>query len=73
MPPQLPIALSGRRSQAGGATEAIARGCHWLVEATAEGTSFKPSPIGLYFAKLWYWERLYPIIFTVGALERRRP
>ena len=27
-----------------------------------------PSPIGLYFAKLWYHEKLYPLIFTVSAL-----
>ncbi len=26
------------------------------------------SPIGFYFAKLWYYERLYPLIFTVAAL-----
>ncbi|MBI4606721.1 MAG: squalene--hopene cyclase [Planctomycetes bacterium] len=49
---------------------ALARACRWLVEATAEGTRFPPAPIGLYFAKLWYWEKLYPIIFTVSALGR---
>jgi squalene-hopene/tetraprenyl-beta-curcumene cyclase len=26
------------------------------------------SPIGLYFAKLWYYEKLYPLVFTVSAL-----
>lgn len=57
---------------AGGAEEAVARGCRWLAERTAEGTSFEPSPIGLYFAKLWYWDRLYPLIFTVAALGRAR-
>jgi squalene-hopene/tetraprenyl-beta-curcumene cyclase len=57
---------------AGGADEAVARGCRWLAERTAEGTAFEPSPIGLYFAKLWYWDRLYPLIFTVGALSRAR-
>ena len=30
----------------------------------------EPSPIGFYFAKLWYFERLYPLIFTVAALGR---
>jgi squalene-hopene/tetraprenyl-beta-curcumene cyclase len=30
----------------------------------------QPTPIGFYFAKLWYYERLYPLIFTVGALGR---
>jgi squalene-hopene/tetraprenyl-beta-curcumene cyclase len=28
----------------------------------------EPSPIGFYFAKLWYYEKLYPLIFTVSAL-----
>lgn len=49
---------------------AIARAAGWLAERTAEGTRFEPAPIGLYFAKLWYWERLYPLIFTVAALRR---
>lgn len=49
---------------------AIVRGVHWLIEHTARGTNFPPSPIGFYFAKLWYYEKLYPIIFTVAALER---
>jgi squalene-hopene/tetraprenyl-beta-curcumene cyclase len=48
----------------------VERGCRWLAERTAEGTNFEPAPIGLYFAKLWYWERLYPLIFTAGALGR---
>jgi squalene-hopene/tetraprenyl-beta-curcumene cyclase len=55
---------------AGGAEESVARGCRFLAERTAEGTTFEPSPIGLYFAKLWYWDRLYPLIFTVAALGR---
>ncbi|MCP4712470.1 MAG: squalene--hopene cyclase [Planctomycetes bacterium] len=48
---------------------AIEAGIDWLGEKTEEGARFEPSPIGLYFAKLWYYERLYPVIFTVGALE----
>jgi len=47
---------------------AIERGCAWLIEHTEHGTVFEPAPIGLYFAKLWYTERLYPLIFTVSAL-----
>ncbi|HVE41666.1 MAG TPA: prenyltransferase/squalene oxidase repeat-containing protein [Planctomycetota bacterium] len=57
---------------AGGEEVAVARACRWLAERTAEGMKFEPSPIGLYFAKLWYWDRLYPLIFTVGALRRAR-
>jgi squalene-hopene/tetraprenyl-beta-curcumene cyclase len=54
------------------AKTALGRGVAWLVEHTAEGTRFDPAPIGFYFAKLWYFERLYPVIFTVSALEHVR-
>ena len=37
-----------------------------------DGRFREPSPIGFYFAKLWYFEKLYPIIFTVAALGRAR-
>lgn len=49
---------------------AIARGATFLVQAIETGTWRQPSPIGFYFAKLWYYERLYPMIFTVGALAQ---
>ena len=29
-----------------------------------------PAPIGLYFARLWYFERLYPRIFALSALNQ---
>lgn len=47
----------------------ISRGVAWLIEHTVRGTRFEPSPIGFYFAKLWYFEKLYPLIFTVAALN----
>ncbi|MBI1371625.1 MAG: squalene--hopene cyclase [Phycisphaera sp.] len=50
----------------------IGRGVAWLVEHTERGTHFEPAPIGFYFAKLWYYEKLYPVIWTVAALERVR-
>lgn len=49
---------------------AVARGTKWLIEKVESGEWTKPSPIGFYFAKLWYYEKLYPMIFTVGALNR---
>ena len=49
---------------------AILRGVHWLGERTQEGTRLEPTPLGLYFARLWYSERLYPRIFATAALER---
>jgi len=45
-------------------------GVAWLVEHTDGGRVFAAAPIGLYFAKLWYYEELYPAIFTVSALNR---
>jgi len=48
---------------------AARRGLMWLVEAVETGRFRQPSPIGFYFAKLWYYEKLYPMIFTVGALR----
>ncbi len=44
------------------------RATEWLVAETRECTVFTPAPIGLYFSSLWYWERLYPILFTIEAL-----
>ena len=51
---------------------AVSRGVEWLLERTERGTRFDATPIGLYFAKLWYSERLYPLVFTVAALEAAR-
>ena len=51
---------------------AIQSGLHWLLSATRSGTDFPASPIGFYFAKLWYFEKLYPLVYTVAALNRAR-
>jgi squalene-hopene/tetraprenyl-beta-curcumene cyclase len=53
-----------------GALAAAWRGAEWLSARTEAGRSFAASPIGFYFAKLWYYERLYPLIFISEALER---
>lgn len=57
-------------SSAGHETRALMRGLDWLVNAVETDHFRKPSPIGFYFAKLWYHEKLYPIIFTTSALGR---
>ena len=49
-------------------TRAASAGVRWLVERVEAGAWREPAPIGFYFAKLWYYEKLYPLIFTVGAL-----
>ena len=46
----------------------IERGVRWIIDATDRGNQAPVSPIGLYFARLWYFEKLYPIIFSVGGL-----
>jgi len=49
---------------------ALKKGLTWLVERVECGEHRQPSPIGFYFAKLWYYERLYPLTFTVATLGR---
>jgi squalene-hopene/tetraprenyl-beta-curcumene cyclase len=48
----------------------IKSGIQWLVKETKNGTKFPSSPIGFYFAKLWYFERIYPLVWTVEAVNR---
>lgn len=46
----------------------------WLQNRVDTADRLAPAPIGLYFAKLWYFERLYPVVFLamgLGALRRR--
>jgi squalene-hopene/tetraprenyl-beta-curcumene cyclase len=51
---------------------AVAAAANWLITRTRGGRDFPAAPIGLYFARLWYFERLYPLIFTVSALASAR-
>jgi squalene-hopene/tetraprenyl-beta-curcumene cyclase len=55
---------------AGAIHEAVMKGAGWLMEQIESGGWTTPAPIGFYFAKLWYYERLYPLIFAAGALGR---
>lgn len=52
------------------AHQAVRSGTRWLLGATDGGSRIPAAPIGLYFAKLWYSEELYPVIFLVWALGR---
>lgn len=47
---------------------ALKEGLGWLVAAINAGKHRESAPIGFYFAKLWYYEKLYPLVFTVAAL-----
>ncbi|TWT93688.1 prenyltransferase/squalene oxidase repeat-containing protein [Neorhodopirellula pilleata] len=63
-PIALPISLTNRTR------DAILLGGEWLVRAVADDRHQTAWPIGFYFAKLWYHERLYPPIFALAALSR---
>ena len=52
--------------------DAADRAVAWLLEQTDGGRAIPPSPLGFHFARLWYWEKLYPLAWTVGALEAAR-
>jgi squalene-hopene/tetraprenyl-beta-curcumene cyclase len=54
------------------ASPAVERGLTYLVDRVEDGGLHEPTPIGFYFAKLWYFEKLYPIVFAVAALGRAR-
>jgi squalene-hopene/tetraprenyl-beta-curcumene cyclase len=48
----------------------IRRGAAWLACQVEADTWRRPTAIGFYFAKLWYFEEMYPVVFTVAALGR---
>lgn len=50
-------------------SQACLRGFEW-IEKKRQKRGLHASPIGLYFAKLWYDERLYPTIYYLEALRR---
>lgn len=49
--------------------EVCLKGLVWLDQFYLEN-GLKPAPIGLYFASLWYDEKLYPATFYLEALAR---
>lgn len=63
-------ALVGHPAPSPASRERLEQGLAWLVEAVGADRHRQPAPIGFYFAKLWYYEKLYPLVFTVAALGR---
>lgn len=57
-------------SHAGGSLTAVAGGVAWLHLQLEQQQIAQPAPIGFYFAKLWYYERLYPLVFATSALRQ---
>ena len=48
--------------------DAARRAVRWMIAATDEGRHTPAAPIGLYFARLWYFEELYPLVFGLAGL-----
>jgi len=49
--------------------DACIKGFEWITnEQKSKG--LHPSPIGLYFAALWYDETLYPLVYLIEALRK---
>jgi len=50
--------------------EQIRTGINWLQKNLPKDLSeIKATPIGLYFASLWYFEDMYPLVFASSALK----
>ncbi len=49
---------------------AAMQGLKQLADAVEQNRHHESAPIGFYFAKLWYHEKLYPLVWTVAALGR---
>jgi len=47
---------------------AFQKAADWLCSRVEDSSYRVPSPIGFYFSKLWYYEKLYPRIMMVSAL-----
>ncbi len=52
--------------------EAIENGVHFLYEVFQRGELYKREPIGLYFSRLWYSEKLYNLAFLLIGLKKVR-
>jgi squalene-hopene/tetraprenyl-beta-curcumene cyclase len=50
--------------------DAIELAIAWLAAKVRLGDCDTSQPIGFYFAKLWYHERLYPYVFAAAAFRR---
>ena len=61
------LALSRRDGESTLIGASLARGARWLIEATS-ADPIVAAPVGLYFARLWYYEELYPLAFALDGL-----
>ena len=52
--------------------ESAAHGVRWLIDAIELDCVSIHWPIGFYFAKLWYYEKMYPLVFAASTLAKSR-
>ena len=50
--------------------DSIMRGVNWLCDGIQQEHHLVSQPIGFYFARLWYHEKMYPLVFSLGALNK---
>ena len=65
-------ALSALASVENPDMESIEKGFDYLYEMWQADKFYREEPIGLYFARLWYSERMYNMVFTLIALKKLR-
>ena len=65
------LSVAGLAADQSRLAPALDRAAAWLTVAATE-PRLAASPIGLYFARLWYYEDLYPIVFALAGLGRFR-
>jgi squalene-hopene/tetraprenyl-beta-curcumene cyclase len=52
------------------ASRAVSSGLGWLAAAVEQDAHRQGAVIGFYPGRLWYHERLYPMLFAAGALSQ---
>ena len=52
--------------------QAMDKGLMWVDGQLESEKGFMATPLGFYFANLWYFEELYPVIFLLAALARMK-
>jgi squalene-hopene/tetraprenyl-beta-curcumene cyclase len=52
------------------AGRAVSSGLAWLAAAVEQDAHRQGAVIGFYPGRLWYHERLYPLVFAAGALSQ---
>lgn len=51
-------------------SDGLARGIDFLLNQLDTDETLDANPIGLYFASLWYSEKLYPMVYSLAALNK---